>query len=125
MSYKIIKTPAENSKIILKGPAGSGKSTLLLERYKYMVEKLKVPSERILILLLNRTQSLEWRTRTVLEGSGAILRTSYYGFIQGEIKTYYPIIVKKCKEIVEKDIKPVFLTFEGRTVFGFHSFGVA
>lgn len=112
MSYKIIKTPAENSKIILKGPAGSGKSTLLLERYKYMVEKLKVPSERILILLLNRTQSLEWRTRTVLEGSGAILRTSYYGFIQGEIKTYYPIIVKKCKEIVGKDIKPVFLTFE-------------
>ena len=77
-----------------------------------MVEKLKVPSEKILILLLNRTQSLEWRTRTVLEGSGAILRTSYYGFIQEEIKTYYPIILKNCNEIEKKDIKPVFLTFE-------------
>ena len=77
-----------------------------------MVDKLKVPSEKILILLLNRTQSLEWRTKTVLEGSGAVLRTSYYGFIQSEIKTYYPIIAKKCKEIVNKDIKPVFLTFE-------------
>lgn len=111
-SRKIIEMPSHNSKYILRGPTGSGKSTILLERYRYMVDKLKVPSEKILILLLNRTQSLEWRTKTVLEGSGAVLRTSYYGFIQSEIKTYYPIIAKKCKEIVNKDIKPVFLTFE-------------
>nr|WP_257197412.1 UvrD-helicase domain-containing protein [Acetivibrio clariflavus] len=104
--------PSHDSKIILKGPTGSGKSTILLERYKYMVDKLKIPSEKILILLLNRTQSLEWRTKTVLEGSGAVLRTSYYGFIQNEIKTFYPIITKKCNEIVNRDIKPVFLTFE-------------
>lgn len=103
---------SQNSKFILKGPTGSGKSTILLERYRYMVDKLKIPSEKILILLLNRTQSLEWRTKTVLEGSGAVLRTSYYGFIQSEIKTYYPIIANKCSEIVNKDIKPVFLTFE-------------
>ena len=109
---KIIEMPSHDSKIILKGPTGSGKSTILLERYKYMVDKLKIPSEKILILLLNRTQSLEWRTKTVLEGSGAVLRTSYYGFIQNEIKTFYPIIAKKCNEIVNKDIKPVFLTFE-------------
>ncbi len=77
-----------------------------------MVEKLKVPSEKILILLLNRTQSLEWRSKTVLEGSGAVLRTSYYGFVQGEIKTFYPIVLKNCKDIINKSIKPVFLTFE-------------
>ncbi len=109
---KVIEMPSHDSKIILKGPTGSGKSTILLERYKYMVDKLKIPSEKILILLLNRTQSLEWRTKTVLEGSGAVLRTSYYGFIQNEIKTFYPIITKKCNEIINKDIKPVFLTFE-------------
>ncbi|AEV67895.1 UvrD-helicase domain-containing protein [Acetivibrio clariflavus] len=109
---KVIEMPSHDSKIILKGPTGSGKSTILLERYKYMVDKLKIPSEKILILLLNRTQSLEWRTKTVLEGSGAVLRTSYYGFIQNEIKTFYPIITKKCNEIVNRDIKPVFLTFE-------------
>ncbi|HOP92888.1 MAG TPA: hypothetical protein PLP24_05895 [Acetivibrio thermocellus] len=83
-----------------------------MERYKYMVDTLKVPSEKILILLLNRTQSLEWRTKTFLEGSGAILRTSYFGFIQEEIRTYYPLIVKNCSEIVNKNVKPVFLTFE-------------
>ncbi len=97
---------------MLKGPTGSGKSSILLERYKYMVEKLHIPSEKILILLMNRTQSLEWRSKTILERSGAIWRTSYYGFIQSEIKTYYPLIVKCCGDIINKRIKPVFLTFE-------------
>ncbi|MCX7923464.1 MAG: hypothetical protein N3B21_15865 [Clostridia bacterium] len=109
---QVIEAPKENSKLILKGPTGSGKSTILLERYRHMVENLDIPSDKILILLLNRTQSLEWRTKTVLKGSGAIWRTSYYGFIQGEIKTYYPLLAVNCSEIVNKDIKPVFLTFE-------------
>ncbi len=98
--------------MILKGPTGSGKSTILLERYKYMVEKLGIPSEKILILLLNRTQSLEWRSRTILEKSGAVWRTSYYGFIQNELKTYYPLVVKNSVEILNKRVKPIFLTFE-------------
>lgn len=109
---QLIEAPAQNSKIILKGPTGCGKSTVLLERYKYMVEHLGVPSEKILILVLNRTQSLEWRTKTILKGSGTIWRTSYYGFIQGEIRTYYPILLKKCSSILNKRIKPIFLTFE-------------
>lgn len=112
LAKKVISLPKDNSKLILKGPTGSGKSTLLLERYKYMVSELKIPSEKILILLLNRTQSLEWRTKTILDHSGAILRTSYYGFIQEEIKTYYPILLKNCDEIKNKNVKPVFLTFE-------------
>ena len=72
-----------------------------------MVSELKIPSEKILILLLNRTQSLEWRTKTVLEHSGAILRTSYYGFIQEEIKTYYPLLLKNCHEIKNKNVETV------------------
>lgn len=108
----IIEAPSENSKLLLKGPTGSGKSTVLLERYKYMVDRLGIPSDSILILLMNRTQSLEWRSKTVLEGSGAVLRTSYYGFIQGEIRKFYPLITKNCSEIKNKNIKPVFLTFE-------------
>ncbi|GAE87016.1 hypothetical protein [Acetivibrio straminisolvens] len=77
-----------------------------------MVNTLEVPSEKILILLLNRTQSLEWRTKTFLEGSAAILRTSYFGFVQEEIRTYYPLILKNCNEIGNRNVKPVFLTFE-------------
>ncbi len=77
-----------------------------------MVEQLHIPSESILILVLNRTQSLEWRTKTLLKGSGTIWRTSYYGFIQGELKTYYPVLLKNCRAILNRRIKPVFLTFE-------------
>lgn len=112
IAKNIIKSKDTSSKIILKGTTGCGKSTVLLERYKYMVEKLHVPSEKILILLLNRTQSLEWRRRTILEGSSTVWRTSYYGFIQGEILTYYPLVLKNCGGIVHKRIKPIFLTFE-------------
>ncbi|MCX7842386.1 MAG: hypothetical protein N2489_04855 [Clostridia bacterium] len=109
---KIVEMPNADRKIILKGPTGCGKSTLLLERYRFMVESLKIPSDRILILLLNRTQSLDWRKKTVLKSSGAVWRTSYYGFIQSEIRTYYPIVLENCSEIVNKQIKPTFLTFE-------------
>ncbi len=109
---KIIESERTDEKIILRGPTGCGKSTILLERYKHMVGELGIPSEKILILLLNRTQSLDWRKNTVLKSSGAVWRTSYYGFIQGEIKTYYPLIFKNCPDIADKRIKPIFLTFE-------------
>jgi hypothetical protein len=110
--FKSIIEAPDYSKIILKGSSGSGKTTVLLERYKYMVDKLGIPSEKILILLLNRTQSLDWRTKTFLKGSGTIWRTSYYGFIQSEIRTHYPIILKNCSDILDRRIKPTFLTFE-------------
>lgn len=109
---KIKKAPSDDSKILLKGPTGSGKSTLLLERYNYLIEEEKVPSEKILILLLNRSQSLEWRTKTLLNLSGNIWRTSFYGFVQGEINLFYPILLKNCKAIKRKNVHPVFLTFE-------------
>jgi len=109
---KVIQSPILNSKIILQGATGSGKSTILLERYKYMVEKLHIPSEKILILLLNRSQSLEWRSKTILENSGSIWRTSYYGFLQSEFRNYYPLLIKNCSEIVNIHLKPVFLTQE-------------
>jgi superfamily I DNA/RNA helicase len=102
----------KNKKLILKGSTGTGKSTILFERYKYMVENLKIPSNNILILLLNRSQSLEWRKKTVLNKSAMIWRTSYYGFIQSEINNYYSLILKNCNLIDKKRIKPIFLTFE-------------
>lgn len=99
-------------KAIVKGPAGSGKSDFLLNLYKHMVEISKIPSGSILILLLNRSQSLNWRKKTDIAKSEKIWRTSYYGFIQDEIRLYYPYILKTCPDIVKHRIKPIFLTFE-------------
>lgn len=112
MEYENIIKASNDKKIILKGVTGSGKSTLLMQRYKYMVEELKIPSEKILILLLNRNQSLGWRKKVTLKSSGNIWRKSYFGFIQEELTRYYPIVLKDCPYIGKKSIEPTFLTFE-------------
>ena len=100
------------SKIMITGGTWSGKTAYLIEKYKYMVEEQGVPSENILVLLQNRTQILRWRNECVFSGSGHIWMTTYYGFIQCELKLFYPHLLKKCKDIALKDIEPVFLTHE-------------
>ena len=97
---------------IISGITGTGKSEWLMKEYKRLIEEEKVPSDKILVLLMNRSQSLKWRKNLELKMSNKILRTSFFGFIQNEISTFYPIILKKCPEIKQHDIKPAFLTFE-------------
>lgn len=77
-----------------------------------MVENLHIPSDKILVLLMNRAQSLDWRKKTVLSCSSRIWRTSFYGFIQDEILLYYPIVLSNCPDISKRTLRPVFLTFE-------------
>lgn len=97
---------------IISGVTGTGKSQYLMAEYKRLVEEEKVPSDKILVLLMNRSQSLTWRKNLELKMSNKIIRTSFFGFIQNEITTFYPIILKNCPEIKKHDIKPAFLTFE-------------
>jgi len=97
---------------IVSGATGTGKSQYLMAEYKRLVEEEKVPSDKILVLLMNRSQSLNWRKNLNIKMSNKILRTSFFGFIQNEITTFYPIILKNCPEIKKHDIKPAFLTFE-------------
>jgi len=98
--------------ILLKGGTGSGKSNEILKIYKELIEEKSIPSEEILVLVMNRNQSLEWRKRAILNTSGRVYRTSFFGFVQEEIINYYPRLLKKCKEISQKNIKPTFLTLE-------------
>ena len=97
---------------IISGATGTGKSQYLMTEYKRLVEEEKIPSDKILVLLMNRSQSLNWRKNLNIKMSNKILRTSFFGFIQNEITTFYPIILKNCPEIKKHDIKPAFLTFE-------------
>lgn len=99
-------------KVILSGGTSTGKTTMLINEYERLINEEKVRSEQILILLMNRNQSLEWRKKSELNVSGRILRTSFFGFVQEEITTYYPIILKNVSDIKFKSVKPVFLTFE-------------
>lgn len=97
---------------VISGATGTGKSERLMSEYKRLIEEEKVPSDKILVLLMNRSQSLKWRKNLELKMSNKILRTSFFGFIQNEITTFYPIILKNCTEIKEHTVKPAFLTFE-------------
>ena len=98
--------------ILLKGGTGTGKSDRILNLYRELIEEKNIPSEEILVLLMNRNQSLEWRKKTILNTSSKIYRTSFFGFVQEEITNFYPILLKKCKEITQKHIRPTFLTLE-------------
>lgn len=109
---KAVKAPADNIKFMLKGPAGSGKSTTLQERYKYMTETLGIPGENILILLLNRNHLHNWTARASSHSSGRVWAATFYGFIQEELKTFYPLALKNCNEISCKRVKPIFLSTE-------------
>ena len=99
-------------KIILSGGTGTGKTTRLINEYKRLIEEEKIRSEEILVLLMNRNQSLGWREKSILNISGRIIRTSFFGFVQEEVTTFYPLILKAVPEIKKSSIKPVFLTFE-------------
>lgn len=99
-------------KLVICGGTGTGKTTKLIDEYKRLVENGIVRSEEILVLLMNRNQSLSWRAKNDLNISGRIIRTSFFGFVQEEITTFYPMILKAVPEIKKASIKPVFLTFE-------------
>lgn len=99
-------------KIVLCGGTGTGKTTRLVNEYKRLVEEEHIKSEEILVLLMNRNQSLGWREKTTFKISGRIIRTSFFGFVQEEVTTFYPLILEKVKDIKRFSVKPVFLKFE-------------
>ena len=99
-------------KKILYGGTGTGKTERLMNEYEDLIQKKNIPSDKILVLVMNRNQSLKWRKKIELKQSNKILRTSFFGFIQQEITNFYPIILEQCPEIKTYTVKPAFLTFE-------------
>lgn len=77
-----------------------------------MIEKFFIPSEKILVLVSNSKQILDWRKKCTPHKSGSLNIVTYRSFIQSEIESYYPIILKNCADIEEKHIKPVFIRNE-------------
>lgn len=58
---------------IVSGATGTGKSNYLMNEYKRLIEEEKVPSDKILVLLMNRSQSLNWRKSLDVKMSNKIL----------------------------------------------------
>lgn len=111
-AIKVIQSPAEGAGTVIRGTTGAGKTTLLMERYRYLVEQLHVPSDRILVLLSNPSQLKAWKNAIQLRASAGTRWMSYIGFVREELTHYYPLALKRCIEVGRKEVKPVFLSYE-------------
>lgn len=98
--------------VVIQGPTGSGKTTFLLNKYQELVNQQGVPSEAILVLVANRVQKAKWQKGLQLKNSGPRIITSYFGFIQQELRQYWPLIQNRIENWGVKRLEPLFLTIE-------------
>lgn len=71
-----------------------------------MIEKENIPSEKILVFLYNSIQSIKWTTKLNFNLCGEVNKNTYVGFINKELKKYWPVVTEKCEDIKENFIKP-------------------
>lgn len=98
-------------KTLMVGPVGSGKTTLLKKRYLEYVSA-GWDSSNILLLVMNRSQSFIWRSRIDMKVPGKIVRTSFFGFVQRQLRKYWPQVLELYPQIEQKNLEPTFLSFE-------------
>lgn len=77
-----------------------------------MINTLKINSNKILFLTLNRAQSQEIKNKIEYIKTSSLNIGSYFSFIQKELKIYWPLVLKECQKIKVKRINPIFMTFE-------------
>lgn len=97
--------------IIINGESGAGKTTYGIKTYKKMISE-GIESEKILVLVQNRQKAMYWKEQCLFQKSGEIKISSFFGFVQKELKKYWPIILQQCNAIKKKEIYPIFMTFE-------------
>lgn len=108
----VTKNNMDRKILIIEGITASGKTQLGIDRYNYLVNSRNGRSDDILVFVSNRSQSYIWRTGINTEVSEGIKIASFFGFIQQEIRKYWPYILGKEGLIGKKDIEPVFMNFE-------------
>ena len=96
---------------LIKGPTGSGKTKKLIDTYQGLLEQGK-RTDGILVIVRNRRQSIIWRRRLDIRKATCIRIQSYFGFIQGEIRKYWPMLSSDIKGFKKATLEPTFLTSE-------------
>jgi hypothetical protein len=77
------------------------------------MDKLGIPGNSILVLVSNRTQLFDWNSCISSSTSSNPWCRTYNGFIKEELNTFYPLLTENCKEILDKDIRPLNLSTDG------------
>lgn len=92
------------------GPTGSGKTTRLMEYYKKLIAS-RIPSNRILVLVMNRTQINRWKREIQPEKCGPLLVVSFFGWVQRELTRFWPLVCTKIPP-GRQAAAPLFMTVE-------------
>ena len=98
--------------ILIKGGTASGKTQWAMKQYSSMINEQEINSDDILVLVLNRGEVYKWLENIDVSSASSLRVSSYFGFVQKEIKRFWPLILKKGKMIKKLEINPVFMTFE-------------
>ncbi|GLI55277.1 hypothetical protein PM10SUCC1_07910 [Propionigenium maris DSM 9537] len=96
---------------IIEGNTASGKTTDAISRYNRMLSD-KISSNEILVLVANRWEKLRWQREVKYRRAGSLNIYSYFGFVQKEIRVYWPMILEKCDLIKKKSLLPVIMHYE-------------
>ncbi|NEV61592.1 RecQ family ATP-dependent DNA helicase [Thiorhodococcus minor] len=79
---EIVAAPEDGNRLVLAGP-GAGKTRVIVHRCAYLLQVLRVPAHRIILLCFNRSAALELRRR-LAELVGDLARgvtvQTYHGF---------------------------------------------
>lgn len=108
----IAEAPDKGIRYMIKGAAGAGKTALLQERCLYLAQKPETAGPSVLVLLADNAQLGCWNSALSEKISGKIRCCTFSAFIREELTVYYPLATAGCDEIVQKDIRPVFLPAE-------------
>ena len=98
-------------KRVILGETGSGKTENAIKRYCRMLAD-GINSNDILVLVANRTERVKWMKSVDFHVASQLRIFSYFGFIQRDLKLFWPLILKKCNLIKKKEIEPVFMHYE-------------
>lgn len=107
----IVLENIESTKVVVQGPPGSGKTTFLLKKYQELISE-GIGSQEILVLVANRSQKSYWERNLQLSVSGPQTITSYFGFIQRELRHYWPLVQPEISGWGQLRIEPLFITIE-------------
>lgn len=109
IQHKVVSAPLSN-KIWLEGSGGSGKTDALINRYQHLFHQ-GMSSKKILVIVVNRAQHNKWSQRLNLPKSGSLEIFSYFGFVQRELKQWWPLVQEKMPPGNNK-LEPDFMTIE-------------
>ena len=107
---KILDNNSKEKIMLIDGKSASGKTTLAIKKYRSMVEKEKINTEDILVLIMNRYQGITWKRELCLKTSGETKILTYQGFVRKELIKYWPIVEKNCSKVKKGKIRPEFVS---------------